>query len=126
MKNAKRDVYHYIGQFPPEVQERLQRVRQMILENAPNVVEKMAYGMPAYQTHNKPLIYYGGFKNHIGIYALPSGHEAFKNELAGYKTGKGSVQFPHDQPCPYDLIAKMVKFRVDENNKAHMQQNTKS
>ena len=70
--------------------------------------------MPAYKLNKKPLVYFAAFKAHIGFYATPSGHEAFKEELSKYKQGKGSVQFPLDQPIPYDLIVRMVKFRVQE------------
>lgn len=70
--------------------------------------------MPAFD-QNGIVVYFAAFKNHIGLYALPSGHEAFQKELSQYKSGKGSVQFPLDKPMPYDLITKIVKFRVKEN-----------
>ena len=72
--------------------------------------------MPAYKLRGKPLVYFGGYKHHIGFYATPTGHEQFIDELSGYKQGKGSVQFPLDQPMPWDLIERMVKFRVSEVN----------
>jgi len=75
----------------------------------------MAYGMPGYKTHKNPLVYFAAFKNHIGFYATPSGHTEFKDELSKYKQGKGSVQFPLDQPIPYKLIERIVQFRVTEN-----------
>jgi uncharacterized protein YdhG (YjbR/CyaY superfamily) len=71
--------------------------------------------MPAYKTHGKPLVYFAGFKKHIGFYATPTGHAEFKSELSQYKQGKGSVQFPIDQPVPYELIDRIVEFRVQEN-----------
>jgi uncharacterized protein YdhG (YjbR/CyaY superfamily) len=70
--------------------------------------------MPAYR-QNGILVYFAGLKNHIGFYASPTGHQAFKKELSVYKTGKGSVQFPLDNPLPLTLIKKIVKFRVKEN-----------
>jgi hypothetical protein len=70
--------------------------------------------MPAYALAGKPLIYFGGFKAHIGLYATPAGHSAFAAELARYKHAKGSVQFPLAEPVPYDLIARMVAVRVQQ------------
>lgn len=105
----------YIDTFPPEVQDHLRKIRALILEIAPGATEAMAYGMPGYKTRDKPLVYFAGYKNHIGLYALPSGHQAFATELAGYKQGKGSVQFPLNKPIPYELIKRMVRFRLEEN-----------
>ncbi len=106
----------YISQFPDNVQEILRNIRKLIKDNAPNAEELMAYGMPGYKTNKKPLVYFAAFKNHIGFYATPSGHSEFSEELSKYKQGKGSVQFPLNQPIPYNLIEKIVKFRVAENN----------
>lgn len=105
----------YISAFPPKVQEILTHIRTIILETAPDAEEGFAYQMPSYKTHGKPLVYFAAFKNHIGLYATPTGHEAFKEKLAGYKQGKGSVQFPLHQQIPYDLIREIVAFRVAEN-----------
>lgn len=77
--------------------------------------EEIVYGMPGYKTNGKPLVYFAGYKNHIGFYATPSGHEAFQKELSKYKQGKGSVQFPLNQTIPFDLIEQIVRFRVEEN-----------
>ena len=74
----------------------------------------MAYGMPAYKLKGKPLVFFGGFKKHIGFYATPSGHTEFASELSAYKQGKGSVQFPLDHAIPFDLIKRIVAFRVKE------------
>jgi uncharacterized protein YdhG (YjbR/CyaY superfamily) len=72
--------------------------------------------MPGYKTNGKPLVYFAGYKNHIGFYATPQGHTEFSKELSTYKSGKGSVQFPLDQPIPVDLIGRIVEFRVKENH----------
>lgn len=69
--------------------------------------------MPAFKM-KKVLVYFAAFKNHIGFYALPSGNLAFQEELKNYKTGKGSIQFPLSKPIPYDLIQKIVEFRIKE------------
>lgn len=104
----------YIAAFPTEVQSVLRQVRHTIRKAAPGADEGIAYGMPAYR-FNGPLVYFAAFTNHLGFYATPTGHEAFQHELAPYKQGKGSVQFPLDQPMPLDLIARITKFRVKEN-----------
>lgn len=110
------EIEEYIQQFPESVQEILRKIRGLILTYAPDAEEKMAYGMPGYKLHGKPLVYFAAFKHHIGFYATPTGHEKFSAELSHYKQGKGSVQFPLDQPMPYKLIEEIVQFRVIENN----------
>lgn len=108
-------VDNYISAFPFPVREILNQIRTIILTAAPDAVESIGYGIPAYSTNDKPLVYFAGFKKHIGFYATPSGHEEFAKELALYKQGKGSVQFPLNKPIPWDLIRRMVEFRVKEN-----------
>ncbi|WP_456313069.1 iron chaperone [Pseudomonas shirazensis] len=108
------NIDEYIGGFPNDVQEILEKIRATIQKAAPDAKEKISYAMPAFE-QNGIIVYFAAFKNHIGLYALPSGHEAFRDELSKYKTGKGSVQFPLNKPMPFDLITKMVKFRVKEN-----------
>ena len=105
----------YIASFPDDVREILKRIRHLVLKYAPEAEESITYGMPAYKTNGKPLVYFAAFKNHIGLYAKPSGHSAFEEELSVYKRGKGSVQFPLNKPIPYDLIRRIIEFRVIEN-----------
>lgn len=105
----------YIAGFPGDIQVILNQVRVIIQQAAPDAEESIAYGMPAYKLKGKPLVYFAGFKKHIGFYATPSGHSEFARELSKYKQGKGSVQFPLDQPLPLDLIFQIVEFRVFEN-----------
>ena len=105
----------YFAKFPETSQKRMQQIRMLILEKAPEAQESISYGMPAYKTNGKPLIYFAAFKNHIGLYATPSGHTHFADALSQYKQGKGSVQFPNEQPLPLDLIAEIIAFRVEEN-----------
>ena len=107
-------VDEYIAAFPKEVQQLLSQMRKTIKTAAPKAEELISYGMPVYK-HNGVLVYFGGYKNHIGFYATPTGHEAFKKELSKYITGKGSVQFPLDKPLPLGLITRIVKFRVKGN-----------
>ena len=108
-------VASYFAKFPEASQKRMQQIRALILEKAPEAQESISYGMPAYKTNGKPLIYFAAFKNHIGLYATPSGHTHFADALSQYKQGKGSVQFPNEQPLPLDLIAEIIAFWVEEN-----------
>ncbi len=104
----------YIASFPPATRELLEQVRATIQKAAPKAEEVISYQMPAYK-YNGMLVYFAGYKQHIGFYPTASGIAAFKKELSGYKGARGSVQFPLDKPMPLALIAKMVKFRVKEN-----------
>jgi len=106
------EVDKYLAEFPVEVQEILRTVRATILNAAPESVEKLEYGMPGYKLKGKPLVYFAGYAKHIGFYATPVAHEAFAEELKGYKQGKGSVQFPLNKPIPFDLIRKIVEYKV--------------
>lgn len=106
----------YISTFPEAVRSDLKTLRTLIKEVAPTADESISYGMPAYKTFGKPLVYFAGYKNHIGLYATPSGHSEFEKELSGYKQGKGSVQFPIGE-LPLDLIRRIVAFRVEENQR---------
>lgn len=107
----------YIASFPLETQVILTEVRSTIQKAAPDAEESISYAMPTFKLNGKPLVYFAGYKNHIGFYATPTGHEAFEKELSVYKQGKGSVQFPINEPMPLDLIARITKFRVEEKQK---------
>jgi uncharacterized protein YdhG (YjbR/CyaY superfamily) len=109
------NVEEYLLFFPEETRLILSKIRAIVREKAPDADESIQYGMPAYKTDGRVLVYFAAFKNHIGFYATPSGHTAFAEELSKYKQGKGSVQFPLDKPIPYDLIEQIVEFRVIEN-----------
>lgn len=113
-KSAPTTIDEYIAEFPQEVREILQKIRKTIHEAAPEATEKISYQMPTFYL-NGNLVHFAGFKEHIGFYPVPTGIEKFKKALSVYKQGKGSVQFPLDQPMPYELIGKIVKFRVQEN-----------
>ncbi|NJB70035.1 uncharacterized protein YdhG (YjbR/CyaY superfamily) [Saonia flava] len=109
------NVDDYIVQFPEETQILLKKIRSIIKKEAPEAKESINYGIPAYKLNGRPLVYFGGYKTHIGFYATPSGHAKFKKELSTFKQGKGSVQFPLKKDLPLSLISKMVAFRVREN-----------
>ena len=110
-----KEVDEYIDSFSKDIQVILHKIRRIILASHPTIEESIAYGMPAYKLNKKPLVYFAGFKNHIGFYATPTGHEAFAKKLSHYKEGKGSVQFPLNKEIPYDLIKEIVRFRITEN-----------
>lgn len=106
----------YIEQAPEDVQDILQTLRRVIQEEAPDAKEAIKYQLPTFVL-NGNLVHFAAFKHHIGFYPVPSGITAFQQELSAYKQGKGSVQFPLDQPMPYELIRRIVRFRVAENLK---------
>jgi uncharacterized protein YdhG (YjbR/CyaY superfamily) len=109
-------IAQYLADQPKGIVEILTKIKEVINEAAPEAIEGISYNMPGFKLHKKPLVYFAAFKNHIGFYALPSGNIAFQKELAAYKTGKGSIQFPLNQEIPYDLIREIVTFRVHEVN----------
>jgi uncharacterized protein YdhG (YjbR/CyaY superfamily) len=119
MKNDQKGpatIDEYIAGFPKDVQQILRKVRRTIRVAAPGAQETIKYQMPTFIL-NGNLVYFAGFKNHIGFYPIPTGIEKFKRELSAYKTAKGSVRFPLDRPIPFGLISRIVKFRVQENSK---------
>lgn len=116
MKTEKPNtVNEYVAAFPKDVQIKLKQIRTCIQQCASEAEESISYGMPAYKLYGKPLVYFAAFQQHVGFYATPSGHHAFAKELSKYKQGKGSVQFPINEPLPMELITKIIRFRVNEN-----------
>lgn len=110
------NIDEYIANFPEATQKYLHQIRATIHAAAPEAEEKISYQMPAFFWKGI-LVYFAGYKNHIGFYPTGSGIEAFKDDLSGYVTSKGTVRFPLDQPLPLDLIERMVRFRRAENEK---------
>ena len=104
----------YITQAPARSQMALQQVRAAIQSAEPDATEAISYAIPTFKLSGKNLVHFAGYEKHIGFYATPSGHHSFANELAQYKQGKGSVQFPLDTPMPLDLITRMTQFRSNE------------
>jgi uncharacterized protein YdhG (YjbR/CyaY superfamily) len=113
-QTTPRNIDEYIAGFPQDVQDILEEIRTTIRKVAPEAEETIKYRMPTF-TLKGNLVHFAAFKNHIGFYPVPTGIEAFKEELSQYKGGKGSVQFPLDKLIPLDLISRIVKFRVKEN-----------
>lgn len=107
-------VDEYIMYFPKETQSPLNEMRKTIKKAAPEADQKISYNMPAF-FQNGVLVYYAAYKNHIGFYPLPSGVKKFQKEISKYKSSKGAIQFPIDEPLPVKLITKIVRFRLEEN-----------
>ena len=109
------DIDAYIAGFPKDTQKLLEQIRATVKKAAPDAEETISYAMPTFTLKGRYLLYFAGYKNHIGLYPAPTGNEAFKKELSVYKRGKGTVQFPLDKPVPLSLVTKIVKLRVKEN-----------
>lgn len=116
MGSQAKSIDEYIAAFPPEVQRILERIRATIRRAAPGAEEAIKYRIPTF-TLGGNLVHFAAYKTHIGLYPAPRGSGQFKKELAGYAGGKGTVRFPLDEPIPYDLIRRIVRFRVEENRK---------
>jgi len=121
MNGKFRTIDEYIKFFPEDVQSVLEKMRQTIRKAAPDAVEAISYQMPTFKLNGKNLVHFAAWKNHIGLYPLPSGIDAFQEELSLYKSSKGSIQFPLNKPVPFDLVEKIVIFRVKENLKNNRQ-----
>ncbi len=114
MAQQFRTTDEYIKTFPKDVREILEKIRQTIREAAPDAVEAISYQMPTFKSRGN-LVHFAAFKSHIGFYPTPAGTAAFEKQLSRYKGGKGSVRFPLDEPMPYELIRKIVVFRMQEH-----------
>jgi uncharacterized protein YdhG (YjbR/CyaY superfamily) len=111
---APQNIDEYIANFPKDIQEILEKIRAVVKTVAPDAEEKISYQMPTFFL-NGNLVHFAAFKKHIGLYPTPSGITEFNDQLLAYVKAKGSVQFPLDQPIPYDLIGKITAFRAEEN-----------
>lgn len=117
MKKPFPTIDEYIDAFPPDVRSVLEKIRRTIQKAAPGSTEAISYGMPTFKLNGRNLVHFAAWKSHIGFYPQPSGTAAFRKELAPYKAAKGSVQFPLDRPLPFELLGKMVAFRVEEEQR---------
>lgn len=109
-RKAPRDIDDYIKAFPADVQKILQKVRKTIRKAAPHATEAISYQIPTFKLNGKNIIHFAAFKTHIGVYPAPRGVDGFREELAAYKGGKGTVQFPLDKAIPFDLISRIAKY----------------
>ena len=115
-------VDEYIATFSKDIKERLDSLRKVIKETAPEATEAISYNMPGYK-QNGMLLWFAAAKNHIGIYPTASPIVFFKEELKEYKTSKGAIQFPNDKPIPMDLVKEIIRFKVDENTSKSKKKN---
>jgi uncharacterized protein YdhG (YjbR/CyaY superfamily) len=106
------DIDEFIAGFPEDVQQKLEQMRKAVANAAPGAVETIKYGIPTFTLGGRNLIHFAAYKNHIGFYPAPSGIEAFEKELAPYKAGKGTIQFPLDKPLPLKLVTEVVLLRA--------------
>ena len=105
----------FINRSPKEIQVKLQTLRNFIKSKIPGAIESISYGVPAYKLNGKPVIYFAGYKNHIAIYSAPRDVLEFKEELSKYKGGKGTIQFPNNEALNYNLIGRIIDFRLKQN-----------
>lgn len=120
MKSSKasfKSIDDYIASFPQDVQEIMQQLRGAIRTAAPEAEEKISYQMPTFTLNGKYLVYFAGWKTHIAFYGAPRGDAEFTEDLSTYETGQGTLNFPLNEPIPFDLITKIVRFRAAENLK---------
>ena len=113
-KTTPQTIDEYIAGFPPDIQDKLEKIRETIREAAPDAIETISYQIPTFKLEGN-LVHFAAFKKHIGFYPAPSGIAQFDEQLSKYKRAKGSIRFPLDEPIPYALISEVVRFRVREN-----------
>lgn len=113
MKKQKA-IDEYIKTFPEDIQIILEKIRKVIEDCAPRSEEAMKYGIPTFKLNGRNLVHFAAFNNHIGFFPTPSAIVTFKKELSGYKTSKGTIQFPLNKPVPFDLVKKITVFRTEE------------
>ena len=117
MEDKKITIDDYIADYSPELQIILQELRKFIEDCAPDATERISWGMPTFVLHGFNLVHFAVNKGYIGFYPADTGVSAFKDELTGYKTTKGSIHLPLNKPMPYDLIKKIIEYRSLENKK---------
>ncbi|HZM20475.1 MAG TPA: DUF1801 domain-containing protein [Anaerolineales bacterium] len=121
MKSKKtqfKSIDEYIATFPDNMQKILEELRSTIKAAAPDAGETISYNIPTFTLNGKYLIYFAGWKNHISLYPIPIGTDAFNKQVSKYAEGKGTLKFPMDKPLPMKLIAKIVNLKVAENRKS--------
>jgi len=114
-KTTPQTIDEYIADFPEDIQQVLQKIRVTIRRAAPDAEEVISYKMPTFNLNGHYLVYFAAYKKHIGMYPVPSGDAKFNEKISAYQKGKGTLQFPLDQPIPFKLITELVKFRKREN-----------
>jgi len=110
MRKAAADFEDYFQDFPAEIRQRLQAMRTTIQAAAPEATEAISYAIPTFKIKGKNLVHFAGYARHVGFYPGAAALRVFEPELGNYKTSKGTVQFPHDQPLPLELVTRMVQY----------------
>lgn len=113
-RSAASSIDEYVAEFPEQTRTKLEEIRSIIREEAPDSTETISYAIPTFDLDGKHLVHFAGFTHHVGLYPTPSGLDAFQEELEPYQSGKGTARFAIDAPLPADLIRRIVSFRVDE------------
>jgi uncharacterized protein YdhG (YjbR/CyaY superfamily) len=114
MKDPSKTIDEYIASFPPDIQEKLQRIRAVIRTAAPDAEEAIRYGIPTFRLNGSNLVHFAAFKDHISFFPTSSGVAKFQRELSSYKLSKGTIQLPLSEPVPYDLVERITRFRIEE------------
>jgi uncharacterized protein YdhG (YjbR/CyaY superfamily) len=117
MRDQFATIDEYIASFLPYMREKLQGIRAVIQRTAPDADEAIRYGIPTFRLNGRNLVHFAAFKDHISFFPTSSGVEKFRKELSSYSLSKGTIQFPLDAPIPYDLVERIVRFRVEESRK---------
>jgi uncharacterized protein YdhG (YjbR/CyaY superfamily) len=125
MPETAKNVDEYIAGFPGEIQKGLRELRAFIKAEVPAASEKISYGMPTFYLEGN-LVHFAAFKDHYGFFPAPSGIDRFEEELAPYRSGKGTLRFPLDKPLPWELLKKVIRFRVEENTRKASEKRKKS
>lgn len=113
--NKIKSLDQYIAQYPEPVRTRLETIRELVMEVAPQATEAISYRMAAFKLYGYVLIYFAGYDTYIGMYPAPVTDSDFPGDLSGYASGKGTTQFPNDKPLPLDLIRQIVSYRAAQN-----------
>ena len=116
-KTNFQSIDEYIAACPPESQKYLQQIRKLIHTLVPDAKEKISYQIAAFERNGKNLIHFAGWKQHVSLYPVPAGSEAFERQIAKYAGGKGTLKFPLDEPLPLKLIERVIKLHLDVNKK---------
>lgn len=115
MSEGSQQVDKYISSFPKETQEKLNQIRKIIKDVAPDAEEYISYQIPAFKINGKYLVYFAGWKNHLSLYPIPAGDEKYREDIKEYTAGKGTLKFSLDKELPIEIIKKTTEFRIKEN-----------
>jgi uncharacterized protein YdhG (YjbR/CyaY superfamily) len=110
-------INEYVSTLPENAQKAMGKIIATIKAKVPDAEESISYNMPAFKVNGEYFVHFSAWKNHIGMYPIPAGNEAFQKQVEPYRSAKSSLNFPIDKPMPIKLIEKIIKFRIAENLK---------